>query len=316
MAGDYSADELGHAIEPYLETVADIVARDFAHRKTLCFLPLCALSEQFARLCRDRGIPAEHVDGASPDRASVLARFRSGETALVSNAMLWTEGFDEPSIDCIIPLRPTRIRSLFSQQIGRSTRVFPGKDNLLVLDFLWQTQKHNIIQPASLVAADEEEARGMRREGDLLENAELYRTNRLEALARQLAENRRRKAQNYDLMEFAVAIRDTSLANFEPTMRWHSDPVSPRQAELLERCGIHSLAVTSKGHAAALIDRIMQRRERGLATYKQVRFLSRRGTPNAHALSFQNANALIQEIIAGHPAKRGLRPPSPGRLRQ
>jgi Helicase conserved C-terminal domain len=278
--------------------VADVVARDFAHRKTLRFLPLCALSERFASFCRERGIAAEHVDGASRDRSGVLQHFRSGETTLVSNAMLWSEGFDEPSIDCIIPLRPTRIRSLFSQQIGRGTRVFPGKDNLLVLDFLWQTQKHNLIRPACLVAADKAEAQGMRRDGDLLENAELYRTKRLEALARQLEANRLRKAQNYDLLEFAATIGDAGLADFEPTMRWHSDPVSPRQAELLERCGIPSSAVKSKGHAAALIDRIMRRRERGLATYKQVRFLSRRGFPNALAFSFQKAGQVIQEMVS------------------
>jgi superfamily II DNA or RNA helicase len=297
VAGDYSADELGHAIEPYLETVADVVARDFANRKTLCFLPLCALSERFANLCRERGLPAEHVDGASQDRAGVLARFRSGETALVSNAMLWTEGFDEPSIDCVIPLRPTKIRSLFSQQIGRGTRVYPGKENLLVLDFLWITQRHSVISPASLVAANEEEARGMGRDGDLLDNAELYCNERLEALARELEANKRRKAQQYDLLEISVALGDARLASFEPTMRWHGDPVTQKQFDMLERCGINPCGLRGKGHASAVIEHLEDRRSRGLATYKQVRFLTRRGVSNAHQMSVERASALISSLI-------------------
>ena len=78
----------------------------------------------------------------------MLERFRSGETRLVSNAMLWSEGFDEPSIDCVIPLRPTKIRSLYAQQVGRGTRLHPGKGYLQVLDFLWLTHRHNLIRPA------------------------------------------------------------------------------------------------------------------------------------------------------------------------
>ena len=53
--------------------------------------------------------------------------------------MLLTEGYDEPSIDCVVCLRPTKVRALYSQIIGRGTRIWPGKDHLLVLDFLWQS---------------------------------------------------------------------------------------------------------------------------------------------------------------------------------
>jgi superfamily II DNA or RNA helicase len=112
VAGDFDASEAGHCLEPHLEAIADAVAVECAHRKTLAFLPLCAISERFAAMCRERGIAAEHVDGTSTDRKGILERFRTGETTLVSNAQLWTEGFDEPSIDCILPLRPTKVRSL------------------------------------------------------------------------------------------------------------------------------------------------------------------------------------------------------------
>ena len=306
VAGDFSSDQLGHALEPHLAAVADIIARDFAGRKSLAFLPLCALSERFAGLCRERGITAEHVDGGSRDRRGVLERFRSGETSLVSNAMLWSEGFDEPSIDCVIPLRPTKIRSLYAQQIGRGTRIHPGKDFLWVLDFLWLTHRHNLIRPPALIAQDDEEAQAMGGDGDLLDRAEQYRQEKFARLAEALEANRRREAKEFDLLEFAVAIGDAELASFEPTMHWHGDPISPRQTEFLTRCGINPAALKGKGHACHVIDKIMQRRAAGLATYKQVRTLRKFGVPEAHLISFTRAHAILDRLF-GERSSRGSR---------
>ena len=86
-------------------------------------------------MCRGRGLTAEHVDGQSRDRAGILARFSRNEPRILSNAMLLTEGYDEPSVDCVVCLRPTTIRALYGQIVGRGTRLFPGKDHLLLLDF-------------------------------------------------------------------------------------------------------------------------------------------------------------------------------------
>jgi superfamily II DNA or RNA helicase len=296
--GDYNANDLGNAIEPYLAQIAGTVAADFSHRKTLVFLPLCSLSERFAKLCRERGLPAEHVAGTSKDRAGALERFRSGEIKLLSNSMLYSEGFDEPSIDCVIPLRPTKSRNLFAQQVGRGTRIHPGKDHLLILDFLWQTHKHKLVRPASLVAEDEEEAFGMDGDGDLIENSGRYRQQILDKLSRELDANKKRQGQKFDLLEFAVAIGDLQIAEFQPTMRWHAEPVSQKQFEVLERSGINPNSVRGKGHASIVIERLQNRRKRGLATYKQVRFLARQGVPNAHLVSFTTASALISELIS------------------
>jgi hypothetical protein len=84
VAGDFDAGELGHALEPYLERIADTVAEHCAQRRSLCFFPLCSLSERFAALCRERGIRAEHVQGTSSDRPDVIGRLQTGETTLVS----------------------------------------------------------------------------------------------------------------------------------------------------------------------------------------------------------------------------------------
>ena len=223
---------------------------------------------------------------------------RSSGERLVSNAMLWSEGFDEPSIDCVISLRPTKIRSLYAQQIGRGTRIHPGKDHLQVLDFLWLTHRHNLIRPASLIARDDEEAKAFGGDGDLLDRAEKYRQRKFARLAEELEANKRRKAKEFDLIEFAVAIGDAELAGFEPVMRWHCDPITPRQSEFLTRCGISPAALKGKGHACHVIDRIMQRRAAGLATYKQVRALRKFGVPDSHLISFSRATQFSTASLA------------------
>lgn len=295
-AGDYNADDLGHAIEPYLGRIADVMM-EHRHRKTLVFLPLIALSKQFAAMCRERGIAAEHVDGESSERATTLARFRQGETTLVSNAMLLTEGYDEPSIDCVVCLRPTKVRGLYSQIVGRGTRIHPGKDHLLLLDFLWLTEEHNLVKPANLIAGDAEEADeitdALGEDGDLEEAKEAVNADRTARLQERLKMNSRRKSQVFDAIEFAVGIADPDVAEFVPTMGWHGDPVSSKQAEILARSGIDPDTVHCKGQASALIDRIFLRRDLGLATAKQVRWLHRLNHPQPELATFEEASAFL-----------------------
>lgn len=58
-------------------------------------------------------------------------------------------------------LRPTKVRSLYSQMVGRGTRLFPGKTDLLLLDFLWHTERHELCRPAHLVCETAEVAESM-----------------------------------------------------------------------------------------------------------------------------------------------------------
>ena len=298
VAGDYSADDLGHALEPYLEEIARIIAEEYPNRKTLVFLPLISCSEKFAALCRRHGLAAEHVDGGSPDRKAILERFSSGATTLLSNAMLLTEGYDEPSIDCVVCLRPTKIRSLYSQIVGRGTRIHPGKDHLLLLDFLWLSSRHSLIKPAHLIAADDKEAQeiteALEDEGGDLEKAqEAANADRTRKLVAQLRENRTRNSSTFDAMEFAVTLNDPSLAQFEPTMGWHADRVTPKQTQLLAKFGINPATVLMKGHAAVLLDRIFMRLDLKLATAKQVRWLRKLGHPKPELASFKEASDFL-----------------------
>jgi superfamily II DNA or RNA helicase len=156
-AGDYSDEEIATALEPMLHELADAVMEHSGNRKSLIFLFLVRTSYQFADILREHGLAAEAICGESSDRKEILAKFHSGKTQILCNAMLLTEGYDEPSIDCLICLRPTIIRSLFAQMVGRGTRIHPGKNNLLLLDFLWLSRQHDLVKPAALIAKDEDE---------------------------------------------------------------------------------------------------------------------------------------------------------------
>ena len=297
-AGDYNAEDLGHALEPYLEKIADVMA-EHRHRKILVFLPLVRLSQEFAAICRARGIAAEHVDGQSRDRAELLVRFNSGRTTLLSTAMLLTEGYDEPSIDCVVCLRPTKVRSLYSQIVGRGTRIWPGKDHLLLLDFLWLSEEHNLIKPASLIARDADEAEEITSAlgacGDLEKAQADVAADRTRRLQERLRENAKRKSRTFDALEFAVSIADPDLADFVPTMEWHGDPITPKQADMINRWGIDPMSIRCKGQASAIIDRLLLRRDLGLATAKQVRWLRKLGHPQPELATFAEASAFLSE---------------------
>ena len=73
---------------------------------------------------------------------------------LLTNCVLLTEGFDSPECDCVVMLRPTQSEGLYCQMVGRGARIYPGRQNFLLLDFLWPTKGHDLCKPASLLGKD------------------------------------------------------------------------------------------------------------------------------------------------------------------
>lgn len=301
--GDYAEEDIGGALEPLLDQIADELAIHAPERKTLVFAPLVRTSEQFAEILRSKGFAAEMICGESRDRREILQRFKSGTTQILVNAMLLTEGYDEPSIDCVLVLRPTKVRSLFAQMIGRGTRTFPGKTDLLILDFLWLTNRHDLVKPANLIAENEDEANRITKaiaEGseDLIEAQARAQRDHSESLAESIKYAATKSARTMDLVEFALSLGSPQLTEYEATMGWHSDPVSPKQRELLERAGLDPDRVSGKGQASAIIDKLILRRNLGLATAKQVRQLMRLQHPSPHRATFTEASLFISQNLS------------------
>ncbi|MCH4065016.1 MAG: DEAD/DEAH box helicase [Lachnospiraceae bacterium] len=310
-SGDFAAGEVGSALEPYLEQIAKEMKNYCKDRKTVVFLPLIATSQKFCRMLNDVGLKAAEVNGNSDDRAEVLKDFEDGKYDVLCNSMLLTEGWDCPSVDCIVILRPTKVRALYQQMVGRGMRLFPGKESLLLLDFLWMTQRHDLCKPSSLISKDDVIAKKIDRQMqentdgiDLIDSEEQAERDvlaeREESLARQLAEMRGRKRKLVDPIQYALSIAAEDLANYEPTFAWEMAPPSQKQIEFLERRGIFPEAVTNAGMASMLIDKLKRRQEAGLATPKQIRCLERFGFRQVGTWQFSAANSMISELANNH----------------
>lgn len=307
--GDYAVGDLGTALDPYLEQIAAEMARRCKSRKTVVFLPLIKTSQKFRDLLNTYGFRAAEVNGQSDDRRQVLADFDAGKYNVLCNSMLLTEGWDCPSVDCVVVLRPTKVRSLYSQMVGRGTRLSPGKTDLLLLDFLWMTDKHELCRPADLVCEDRTVARQMTEHlaetgcpEDIEEAAAQAREDvvaqREEALAKQLEEQRRKKAKLVDPLQYEMSIQAEDLAGYVPAFGWEAGPPSEQQTAALEKLGILPDAVESAGKAALLLDRLNKRRDEGLTTPKQIRCLEKYGFQHVGTWSFEAARHMIDRIAA------------------
>lgn len=309
--GDFAAEGLCTALDPYLDQIAERMTEVCRGRRTVVFLPLIKTSRKFRDILNAHGFTAAEVNGKSPDRAEIQADFAAGRYNVLCNSMLLTEGWDCPAVDCVVVLRPTKVRSLYSQMVGRGTRLCPetGKQNLLLLDFLWLTDRHELCRPADLICEDHAVAVQMTDNlaaggapEDLEEavnqaSADVV-TQREEALAKQLAEQRRKKARLVDPLQYEMSIRAEDLAGYVPAFGWESAPPTDKQAAALERFGILPDGVESAGKASMLLDRLTKRQAAGLSTPKQIRRLEQYGFRGVGTWTFDQASHMITRIAA------------------
>ena len=309
QAGDFKSGEIATALDPYLYQIADEMSKYCMDRKTVVFLPLVKTSQKFRDILNEKGFQAAEVNGDSKDRAEILEAFDRGDYNVLCNSMLLTEGWDCPSVDCIVVLRPTKVRSLYSQMVGRGTRLHPGKDHLLLLDFLWHTERHELCHPASLICTDEEVAKQMTAnieeagcpvdiEEAEKQAAEDVVAQREEALAKQLAEMRRRKKKLVDPLQFEMSIQAEDLSGYVPAFGWEMGPPTDKQKATLEKLGILPDEIDNAGKATKLLERLDKRRQEGLTTPKQIRFLESRGFQHVGTWQFDTAKSMIDRIAA------------------
>lgn len=320
QAGDFKASDISTALDPYLQGIAQEMEKYCKDKKTVVFLPLVKTSQKFRDLLNTYGFRAAEVNGDSQDRSEVLEAFDRGEYNVLCNSMLLTEGWDCPSVDCVVVLRPTKVRSLYCQMVGRGTRLSPGKDHLLLLDFLWHTERHELCHPASLICQDEEVAKKMtehiEQAGCPVDIEEAEKTaaedvvaQREEALAKQLEEMKRRKKKLVDPLQFEMSIQAEDLSGYVPAFGWEMGPPSEKQKATLEKLGILPDQIENAGKAAKILDRLDKRKEEGLTTPKQIRFLEGRGFQHVGTWQFETARKLIDRIAAnGWRIPQGINP--------
>jgi DNA repair protein RadD len=144
--GDYVVSQLARRMDTD-QLVGDVVADWLKHgerRRTVAFAVDVAHSVHIRNSFLEFDVRAEHLDGSTPktERDAILAQLGSGETEVVTNCAVLTEGWDMPAVGCLILARPTRQMGLYRQIIGRGLRPAPGKHDVVILDHSGAVWKH------------------------------------------------------------------------------------------------------------------------------------------------------------------------------
>lgn len=310
-AGDYSPGDLGNALDGYLKEIAREMKKHCEGRKTIVFTPLIKTSRKLCEYLQMEGFNAAEVNGESKNRKEILKDFEDGMYDVVCNSMLLTEGFDSPAVDCIVCLRATRSKSLFAQMVGRGTRLAPGKDHLLLLDFLWLTRKIGLCHPSSLVCSDAKVAAEMdemyAKGGDPFDLFQMERkasasiAKKMEdSLATMLANLRKMQGSVTDPLQFVASIGAIGIYNEPAVFKWETKKPTKKQLDFLKSQCIDVEKVTTKGQASKMIGLIIERRNKGYSTPKQIRLLERLGFERVGTWKFDKASAAIDEIAKAH----------------
>jgi superfamily II DNA or RNA helicase len=283
-------------------------------------------AESIREVMRELKVEGEVVslDGKTPKevRDDVVARFRAGEIRVLVNCELLTEGFDAPTCSLIVMARPTQSKALYLQILGRGTRPLPGvvdpyadepaavrraaiaassKPDMLVLDLVGNTGKHDMIHAADMLGGDDvdpdiKEAERILARGetdDLMRAIEMARAARF-------GRERLRLAKDGDLFALFGLVRETD--------RWRR-PMSDKQRSAMLRtladpkkpAGDPLVGIDRRGANQAFTE-IKRREVQRLCTYKQARALARWGVPLevVEAFTFEGASKAMSNLAAAN----------------
>jgi len=291
-------DNILEAYDDALSNTASNVIDEFYRynrKRAIVFLPNVETSSKFNALLREKGIRSAHLDGTSTKfREMTVDQFKRGEIDFLCNVSLFTEGFDCPEIDCVVLLRETKSRSLWSQMIGRGLRTAPGKTDCLILDPLWVSGTHT-LQPAD-VFTTHEEAVCQPQVGlsDPLNEAEIQDSKAEERLIKRLKAMEKleaaAEAKERGLIDLSTAV--TMFGYVLPPIV-DDKPATISQRNLLERLQVYAPEEITACQAVYLIDKLLARQRLGLATARQVRKLRQFGHDKANQYTFDQASHAI-----------------------
>jgi superfamily II DNA or RNA helicase len=314
-AGDLNEGDLERILveEDALHRIAEPIVRHAEGRPTLVFATTVAHADALAIvLGRYAGADVVAALSGQTDRATrraTLEAFRAGRLRYLVNVALFSEGFDEPAVACIAMARPTKSRALYTQQIGRGTRLHPGKTDLLVLDFVGNAGRHQLISALDVLDGPQDAAVKARAQRLMARDPQLDILGALGRASQELGEEARTAALEAARLREAtrqriVARAETSLTEIDPfTMlgirpragRWGGVAMTEPQRAALLKAGIPA-GELDRGQASEVLDALAARREAGRCTLKQARLLARFGV--SPDVSFEEAGKAITAIKA------------------
>lgn len=157
-AGDFQVDQLSNAVNTF-ERNAQVVKAwkdNVKDKQTLCFTVDVQHAKDLAETFLRNGVMAQPIYGDDPQRAEKLKWFESGKVQVLCNCALLTEGFDSPSVACIVLARPTKSGSLYTQMVGRGTRIMDGKTDCSVIDVVDNYKRCSLVTLPSLLGMSPE----------------------------------------------------------------------------------------------------------------------------------------------------------------
>ena len=312
-AGDLNQGDLNAAmaVEEALHGVVKATIEQAGDSKTLVFTTSVENAKRLAEIFnRYKPDSARSVDGGTQidDRRGILAAYKRGEFQYLTNCAIATEGFDEPEIACVAMARPTKSRSLFAQMVGRGLRIHPSKpDGCLILEFTGNSGKHHLASSVDIL--------GGRYEEDEVDAAqEIVKKNpgmrADEALAQAHAEavEKAKRAEAAKRAQLQAQVQYTTR-DFNPFDVFHMKRTqedewgerfggkiaSEKQIAALQKFKIDVPKDCTSQQASRLLGTCIVRMKKGLASYGQIKVLTKFGVP-ALNVSFKHASDLIEAV--------------------
>lgn len=147
--GDYVSKQLEDAMDKPIITGSAVkhYGKYAPGKKAIAFCVSVKHAKDVAEDFRSSGYAASHIDGGMDDteRDAVLKAFEEDRIQILTSCDLVSEGFDLPSVEVAILLRPTKSLGLFLQQCGRAIRPHPDKERTIILDHAGNTARHGFI---------------------------------------------------------------------------------------------------------------------------------------------------------------------------
>lgn len=307
VAGEFSQPEMDAMLrqEETLQGMVLPTLEAAGNRPTIVFTPGVEHAHDIAA-CFNRLKPgsAVAVDGGMniDERRAALGLYESGKRQFIVNVQVLTEGYDHPPTACIALFRPTRSLGLFAQMIGRGTRLFDGKSDCIVLDFVGVQNTVRTITVMDVL------------DGTVLKDAEHKKAQELQArgigAVEALAEAKqfvagldsiRAKMKAFSTSNAFDVLGLFSIPNSKGL--YGGDKATAKQISYLEGRGVKCSPDLEKGEASKLIDKFIKRQDAHLATWKQLKYLKALGVQDGlNDISFEDATAMIDRLVKGRKA--------------
>jgi len=307
IAGELSIADVEEILtkDLHLVEIAKPILRERGDRPAIVFAASVAHSRALARVMNELAGDsrfAASLDGTHQleTRTKAVQRFRRGQHKVLVNCALFTEGFDVPEISLVAVARPILSRAFYAQMVGRGTRIAPGKEDLLVLDFAPQNCRHSLVQATDLFGKDTEEV--AQRAKVIAAKAGAEGSSIAIEKALELA-RQEQEAAEADVV-YQLKRRDPFAAVGIDLERFRSGPrggglPTEQQLSFLKRSGLPPKLVEdfSERQVDALRDHLLDRKAVGLCTPRQAKQLVELGV-DPREMYADEAKELLREARA------------------